>query len=152
MRALWYAHGSRMAASLSLPARGAVRSGGPPLASDDETILVVEPHALTAGCLQRTLVGLGYSVMVVADGAAAMQTAREVPIGLVFISERLPDMDSHDCFRRLRRLSSVARGVLLSTTTDVQTVFAAIAAGFSRVLPKPLDVVDLMPLLQKGAT
>ena len=115
--------------------------------------LVVEPDDPTAESLRHTLAALGYPADTVRTAAEALSLAApdapsaSTPVTLLFVSESLRDMDPIDCFRRLRRLRPDSRGVLMTDAADVTTVFAAISAGFRTVLAKPIDAVDVLPLL-----
>lgn len=111
-------------------------------------VLVIEPDARAAATLSNTVSAMGFAAETVATAAAALHSVtQEQPFTLIFVSESLADMDAFDCFARLKRLAPRFTGVLLSSTTDVATVFAAISAGFQTVLAKPIDAVDVLPLL-----
>lgn len=129
------------------------------LAAGPTRALVVDPDAKASQALADTLAALGYAATTVRTAGEAVALLRDRassgataptggrPFTLLFISDTLADMDPFDCYRRVRRLLPECSGVLLAATADVNLVFSAIAAGFSKVLAKPVDAIDVVPLL-----
>ncbi|NUW31822.1 response regulator transcription factor [Nonomuraea sp. SMC257] len=80
-----------------------------------------------------------------ADGAAAVETVREVEADVVLMDVRMPGMDGVEATRRIRSGATAATPkVLILTTFDLdEYAFAAIRAGASGFLLKDAPAADL---------
>lgn len=110
--------------------------------------LLVEGDRATADRIGRTFAAVGYHCESVRTAAEAIAKAKLGGYSTVLIAERLPDGDGLDCFARLRRVLRKPLGILLAEKHDVSTVFSAVNYGIQHVVPKPIDVADLMDVLQ----
>ena len=110
-------------------------------------ILVVHPHESYARPVLQTLAALGYAAEHVPTGREAVEHVADDGVRGVFFAESLPDMDGTDCFLKLRRAQPGLRGVLMSADATVNTVFAAMWVGVSKVLREPVDPSDVLPAL-----
>lgn len=115
-----------------------------------ERILIVESDRESAETLARTFAGIGYRFEVVSTGAEAVTRVEENPFTVAIISEHLVDSDGIDCFHRLRRRCHGLVGLLLVSHGDVNSVFSAIRFGISHVLPKPIDVAELVRVVAEA--
>jgi DNA-binding response OmpR family regulator len=61
----------------------------------------------------------------------------------------LPGTNGVELFRRLRALQGELDGILLSSQTTIDVVYAAIDAGMLHVLPKPADLRELMAMVEE---
>ncbi len=59
---------------------------------------------------------------------------------------RMQGMDGVEVYRRAKELRPELLGVLLTAYATIDAVFPAMAAGFARVLAKPVDARVLIPL------
>src|SRR5690349_5649529 len=66
------------------------------------TILIVEDNELSRKLFGIALTSAGYTVVAVADGAAALETIQRRQVDLVLLDIRLPDMDGFDVADEIR--------------------------------------------------
>jgi CheY-like chemotaxis protein len=119
------------------------------MATNPETplrILLVEDHADTAVILGRILRKMGHEVVHAPTVASALETAeqefREAGIDLVISDLGLPDGSGLDLMRRLLQSHDV-RGIALSGFGRESDIEQSMAAGFTRHLTKPINVLVL---------
>jgi DNA-binding NarL/FixJ family response regulator len=79
-----------------------------------------------------------------ADGAAALDVARQTRPDVVLVDVRMPGMDGIEATRRLRGLSSPPRVIILTTFDLDEYVFAGLRAGASGFLLKDTLADDLV--------
>ncbi|MEZ6066068.1 MAG: response regulator [Planctomycetaceae bacterium] len=116
------------------------------------SVLVVDANPESAERVQRTLGTLGYHVELAETGAVAIQLCRQVTFDVGIISEVLPDVDGTLLFEKLSALQAGLRGVLVAAVGNLSTVYAAISAGMQRVVTRPIDFSELLPVMERPAS
>ena len=116
-----------------------------PVTSDDQRdlrILVAEDDALNAAMLRAVLEQLGHKVLVAADGARALDLARNCDFDLIMIDGRMPLMDGAETIAAIRSLNGPAAKVPVIAVIggDADEAAECTAAGAEAVLRKPVTV------------
>ena len=112
-------------------------------------ILLVEDDTDVANSMSAVLRLRGHVVMVAGSLQAALAHA-EVPFDVVVSDIALPDGTGLELMRQLRKRGPV-RGIAISgfgTTADVQR---SLEAGFERHLTKPVQLSDLLEVVEPAA-
>jgi DNA-binding response OmpR family regulator len=112
-------------------------------------VLVVEDEPLIRWSVTETLAQAGHTVLEAGDGASARRAVREVSgsIDVVLLDFRLPDSDDLTLLSDIRRLMPRSAVILVTAFATPDVVTDALARGADRVLTKPLDIHDLVPLV-----
>lgn len=124
-----------------------------PSAFDDEgNVLLVEDHPANRQVLTAQLRHLGYDVIAVGEGRAAVDAFQTQRFDAVLLDCELPDMPGYDVARALRAIESrhaltPAKLVAISASTGEDHVRRCEAAGIDVVLGKPLDIPTLRTAL-----
>lgn len=108
-------------------------------------VLVVDDHAVVRQGL-RTFLDLQDDISVVgeaADGAAALELARELAPDVVLMDLQMPGVDGVEALRMMRAEGLPARVVVLTSFTDDGRVFGAIRAGAAGYLLKDVEPLAL---------
>ncbi len=103
-------------------------------------VLIVEDDSSTAAPLAEGLRREGYEVSCVATGQAALDAAA---VDLVLLDLRLPDMDGHDVFRRLRERSRVPIIMLTARASEADRI-AGLELGADDYVTKPYGFRELL--------
>jgi len=113
-------------------------------------ILVVDDNVDAARTLVMFLQACGHSCEVAHDAQQALLIAQRQQPQVFILDIGLPGMDGRQLARQLRqdRASRGARILALSGYAQPQEQEAALAAGFDHYLVKPVDVEQLLGLLQ----
>jgi CheY-like chemotaxis protein len=112
-------------------------------------VLIVDDDHSVCDVVARLLAEHGYAVDAAFDGHAALTMLAQRHYALAILDYQMPDLDGIEVFRRAKQQRQGLLGVLLTAYATVDTVFPAMAAGFTRVLAKPVDASVLIPLLQQ---
>ena len=115
-------------------------------------ILLVAGESQTRRTLSNTLSGLGFGVDVARDGQSGLKYAGRRRYSHILIDNEMTGIDSLDLFRAMAKGQKAAIGVLLSAATNLNTVYSAVEAGIRRVIPKPVDYDQLLPVLESSET
>jgi len=111
-----------------------------------ESLLVVDDDPFIARLLEIELRAAGYDVRVAADGALALEAARERCPDLVLADVMMPNMDGFELTRRLRqdpRTASVS--VIMLTARGLSAdKLEGFAIGADDYIVKPFDTPELL--------
>jgi CheY-like chemotaxis protein len=118
---------------------------------DTPRLLVVDDDRSCRTIVAEMLVDRGYLVDTASDGFDALRMAESTPYALAVLDYQMPGMDGVELFGRLRRLQPDIQGVFLTAFATLDTVYPAIAAGVERVLAKPPQNDELLPLVEELA-
>ena len=112
-------------------------------------LLVVEDEALLRWAIVETLTAAGHEVLQAGDAASARQTiaGQGAPIDAVLLDFRLPDSNDLTLLADIRRLSPPSAVVMMTAHGTQEMLDGARALGVYRVLSKPFDVREVVPVL-----
>ena len=111
-------------------------------------ILIVDDDPGTAAIMVTRLTARGYQTDSADNGEAALEKVRLRPYGLAIIDYLMPGMDGVELVRRMRELRSETVAIFLTGHTTIDVVFPAIEAGVLRVLAKPVNFQELLPIVE----
>ncbi|MDH3497197.1 MAG: response regulator [Gemmatimonadota bacterium] len=115
-----------------------------PFHGGNETILVVEDEEAIRRSAQRALQQLGYTVIVAADGAEALEALRANPtVDLVISDSIMPRMGGVEFYERLRAEGMTVPFLLASGYTPQEATAGGTRRPEVPFLPKPWSLTDL---------
>ena len=112
-------------------------------------LLVVDDDRGNCAIVSRLLSDRGFAVDVANDGPEALELVAQQPYALAVIDYQMPGMDGVELYRRIREMRPELVGVFLTAFTTLSTVYPAIEAGVERVLAKPVNRDELIPLVEE---
>ncbi|MBN2529550.1 MAG: response regulator [Deltaproteobacteria bacterium] len=110
-------------------------------ASEPITVLCVDDDLLMLNTLRRVLSVLQQELRVVTTDNAveALNIMRSEEVGVAFIDLVMPNMDGFELLQEMRRISPSTELVMFTAEDDPSKVVAAIKAGATDYLTKPID-------------
>ncbi|QWW19973.1 response regulator transcription factor [Schaalia sp. 19OD2882] len=111
-------------------------------------ILLVEDEVPLANALQRGLVGEGFEVEVVHDGASALTTLERRIFDIVVLDRDLPILHGDFVARSLRDSGSRTRILMLTAASSSEDVVRGLDLGADDYLSKPFDFDVLLARLR----
>ena len=114
-------------------------------------ILVVEDNDKNMKLFRDVLVAAGYRTVEATTGAEAVALAAEHGPDLVLMDIQLPDIDGVEALSRLRADERTASIPVLALTAQAMHGDRErfLAAGFDGYLSKPVNVAELMKVVQE---
>jgi CheY-like chemotaxis protein/two-component sensor histidine kinase len=113
------------------------------------SILIVDDNDDARRSLCRLLEVCGFQATAVGDGPAALEAAATIRPRVVLIDIGLPGMDGYELARRLRRAYPVGQQLIAITGYGQPSDrIRSRDAGFITHLVKPVDIENLLPLLE----
>lgn len=112
-------------------------------------ILVVDDDRDGATMMARMLSAFGYQAEVAHDGFNALDRIDQQTFGIAIIDYRMPGMNGVELFRQMRSKCPDLAAVFLTGYPTIDVVYPAIEAGILRVLSKPVDFQDLVPIIEE---
>jgi len=112
-------------------------------------ILIVDDDADAGEMMSKLLSACGFQADVARDGFKALELAEDKQFGIAIIDYRMPGMNGVELFRRLREMRPDLAAVFLTGYPTIDVVYPAIEAGIIRVLSKPADFQELVPILEE---
>jgi DNA-binding response OmpR family regulator len=107
------------------------------------TVLVIEDDATLAAAVRYNLERDGYTCLVAADGARALDLARRDRPALVLLDVMLPGIDGFEVCRRIRSESSVPI-IMLTARVDETDRVVGLEVGADDYVTKPFSMRELM--------
>ncbi len=110
-------------------------------------ILVAEDDATNQYVVSSMLKDFAIETTVVANGAAALDTASRATFDIVFMDVRMPEMSGLEATRRLRAVGgALARLPIIGFTANAfpEDIKECLAAGMQQVIAKPVRKVTFL--------
>jgi len=92
-----------------------------------------------------------YETDIAADGWTALTLCEQKHYALAIIDYQMPGMNGLELFRRMRELRPDMKAIFVTGYAQLNVVFPAIEAGVLRVLAKPVDFEELIPVIDEHA-
>lgn len=115
-------------------------------------VLVVDDEAIVRKSTRRLLEGMGYGVLLAADGDEAVDLYRKhrEMVSLVLLDMIMPRMSGADTFHALREVEPKVKILLTSGYAEHASVRALIAAGAVGFLPKPYEATTIANAIKRA--
>lgn len=111
---------------------------------DRPTLLLADDDPTIADSLAPFLERAGFHVLVVSDGAAALEKAQAHRPELIILDVLMPRMDGREVLRRLRRSNVWTPTILLTQVGEASERALALEEGADDYLNKPFDPHELL--------
>lgn len=111
------------------------------------SILVVDDDVDTCENLKDILTDLGHEVDVAHDGERALEMVRHKPYDLALLDLKMPGMDGLTLYREIRTLRAGTVAMIVTAYAGSGTAETALEEGAWKVLAKPVDFEELLPLV-----
>lgn len=119
-------------------------------------ILVAEDNKINARILKHILTGMDFEVTVAADGEKCIERLLSETPGtyqLILMDIQMPEVDGLEATRRIRLLEQeeLKNIPIYAMTADIipETIAEFEAAGMNGYLAKPVDVSEVMAVIEK---
>ena len=107
-------------------------------------ILVADDDRAIRESLNRALSLEGYETIAVADGSAALDQARRIPVDLVILDVMMPNIDGITVCRVLRSEKNTTPILMLTARTETSDRVEGLDAGADDYLAKPFALEELL--------
>jgi DNA-binding NtrC family response regulator len=113
-------------------------------------VLVVDDEPLIRWSVTETLTDGGYHVLSASDGRSAVQALADspLPVEVVVLDLRLPDISDLSLLAKIRQLSPCSRVILMTAYRTPELFDTALGLGAFRVISKPVEMHELAALVQ----
>ena len=112
-------------------------------------ILIVDDEKVQREILEGFLVKQGYETTAAEDGQKALERFKSGAFDLVLTDYRMPGLDGIQLLREVRRLQPEAIVVIMTAYGTVGTAVSAMKEGAYDYLTKPIDLDELLLLIQR---
>ncbi|HPR17484.1 MAG TPA: sigma-54 dependent transcriptional regulator [Candidatus Cloacimonadota bacterium] len=110
-------------------------------------ILVVDDDILINLALKKWLETAGYSVKTAFSGSQSFVILSDFDPDIILLDYRLPDTDGFTLLKKYRKTNPRTAVIMITSYGDIPTAVAAIKAGATDFLPKPVDKNELLRLV-----
>lgn len=119
------------------------------MSTDNQTVLVVDDDVDACRNLADILSDLGYQADVAHDGPAALTLIEQRPYHAAVLDYLMPGMDGLALCRAIRARRAGTVAIIVTAYAGGISPDQFVAAGASRVLPKPVEVRELLETLEQ---
>lgn len=119
------------------------------MAESPPRVLIVDDEADTCANLCDIFCDFGYYVDTANEGFAALKLIETQPFyDVVLLDLKMPGMDGLELYRRIKEKSAGTVALIVTAYASSDTARSAIAAGARKVLSKPVNIAELLNLVQ----
>jgi CheY-like chemotaxis protein len=114
-------------------------------------VLVVDDEALIRWSIAETLTHAGCEVTEAASAKEALERLAAGPLpDVVLLDYRLPDSNDLTLLAGIRRMAPRSPVIMMTAYATPAVHVGALELGVHRVVTKPLDMGDVLPLVQEA--
>jgi DNA-binding NtrC family response regulator len=111
--------------------------------------LVIDDEPGIRLALSHFLTGRGYDVFQAATGAEGLAVAQSVLPDIVFLDQRLPDMEGEDLLHPLTAPEVGSSVVMMTAYVELDKAVQAMKNGAAYYFPKPLELEQVAVILER---
>ncbi len=115
----------------------------------DMRLLIVEDEKAQREMLEGFLLQQGFSVSSVDEGRKAVDAVRRGPFDLVFLDFKMPHMDGLQTLQAIKKINPELTVVMMTAYGTIERAVQSIKAGATDYLTKPIDLDELLLLIEK---
>src|SRR5512139_1550919 len=112
-------------------------------------ILIAEDEKNQRDLLEGFLIKEGFSVEAVANGRESLQKLKGNFFDMALIDYKMPELDGAQTLKEIRRLYPDLPVIMMTAYGTVETAVAAMKEGALDYLTKPIDLDELLLMLQR---
>jgi len=112
-------------------------------------ILIVDDEVSTTALLKGFLVKQGYEIFTEHDPEKAFSMIRDQQFDLLISDYRMPKMNGLELIEKVREIDPIIAILMISAYGSIETAVKIIQAGASDYLTKPIDLNELLMLIDK---
>ena len=112
-------------------------------------ILIVDDEISTTETLQGFLKKKGFDVTAEHDPETAVELIREKEYDLMIADYRMPKMNGLELIQKVREIDPVVAIIMISAYGKIETAVQIMKSGASDYLTKPIDLKELLLLIDK---
>ena len=114
-------------------------------------VLVIDDEMLIRWSMAETLTHAGYEVTEACSAKEALQQVSAAPApDVILLDYRLPDSNDLRLLERIRRVVPSSPVIMMTVYGTPDVVNGATELGAFRVLSKPVEMRDLVPLIEQA--
>ena len=120
-----------------------------------QTVLITDDDVRNIYALKAVLLLKGYNVLIAGDGRECLSILeKHNDVDVVLMDMMMPEMDGYEAIAALRKQEKYRNLPIIAVTAQAMTGDRekCLAAGANDYLPKPIDDVKLIELLNKYKT
>ncbi len=113
-------------------------------------ILIVDDQEEILASLEAALGDEGYETIIARDGQEALHIAQNEALDMVFLDVWIPGIDGMQTLRAMKRIDPDRPVVMMSGHGAIETAVKAIKLGATDYLEKPLNLDDIIRLVEQA--
>ncbi len=118
--------------------------------TEKRTLLIVDDDSNLCAVIKDFYQSTHILVESVATGRECLAIAREKPVDVVLLDQRLPDIEGYQLCPEILRWNEQAKIIFITAYSSFDNAVKAIQAGASDYLPKPIDIDQLDLAVQRA--
>ena len=117
---------------------------------NNNQILVVDDDEYICETLADVLELNGYDVHTALTGREGVEKAEILPIGIVIIDIKLPDIDGVELLKKIKTIKPESHCIMATGYADLQTSIKSLNEGAYSYMMKPLEMEDVLSTIKRA--
>ncbi len=113
-------------------------------------VVVVDDDKGVRDLLEKLMVGEGYQVTCVPEGAAAVRAVQETPVQVVLVDLKLPGMDGFEVLDRISQIDPKIATIVMTGWGTIDDAVRAMKSGAFDFITKPFSTDAVLLVLKKA--
>jgi DNA-binding NtrC family response regulator len=114
------------------------------------SVLIAEDDDVARRSLANVLVKEGLCVLQAENGQQAVDHFKQNKVDIILLDIKMPKMDGLDALRQMRQLNDDFETIILTGYGDEMTAIAALRQGAMSFIRKPIDLEEVLALIDKA--
>ncbi len=107
-------------------------------------ILVVDDEKMQRDMLKGFLEKQGFQVITAANGGEAIQLFNDLPLQLVLLDHKMPDLTGDKVLEELISINPQTRAIMITAFGEIDTAVQVMKLGADDFMEKPVDLQELL--------
>lgn len=121
------------------------------MAEKQKSVLIVDDDSDIRANICDILTDLGYRIDTAHDGPAALELVQKKQYDVALLDFKMPGMNGAALYREMKKIRPEIVAIMVTAYAGSNGVQEALDAGTWRVLRKPVDLSQLLPLVEEAS-
>lgn len=117
---------------------------------EEAKILIVDDNVSLCKSMSFILKRKGFTVSIAEGGLEAIKKVKKSPFDVIFMDIKMPNLNGVEAFKRIKKIMPKAVVIMMTAYAIEELVEEALEEGAYQIIYKPLDMDNVLRLIEKS--